>query len=104
MTCDSILTSFMAILDDPEGFEIAALARMVPDFHGMRVLEIGCADGWLTRKYAGPAASVVSIDPDEDSIASLRRELPYVDARAIGIHDLVLPPGSVDVALFAWSL
>jgi 2-polyprenyl-3-methyl-5-hydroxy-6-metoxy-1,4-benzoquinol methylase len=99
-----MLSSFMAILDDPEGFETATLARMVPDFFGLRVLEVGCADGRLTRKYVQRAASVVAIDPDVDAIARLADELPGVDARATGIHDLVLPAGSIDVAIFAWSL
>ncbi len=94
----------MALLDDPEGFETAALARMVPDFAGLRVLEIGCGDGRLTRKYWQRAASVVAIDPDADAIASLRDEFPAIDARAIGVHDLVMPARSIDVAIFAWSL
>ena len=94
----------MALLDDPEGHETAALARMVPDFAGRRVLEIGCADGRLTRKYWQQAGSVIAIDPDEDAIVSLRRELPQIDARATGIHELTLPARSVDIAIFAWSL
>ena len=94
----------MALLDDPEGHETAVLARMLPDLTALRVLEIGCADGRLTRKYWQRAASVIAIDPDDDAIASLRRELPQVDARAMGIHDLVLPARSIDVAIFAWSL
>ena len=99
-----MLSSLMALLDDPEGFETAALARMVPDFAGRRVLEVGCADGRLTRKYWQRAAAVVAIDPDADAIALLRDELPGVDARAAGIQDLVMPAGSIDVAIFAWSL
>ena len=94
----------MAIIDDPEQHEASALARMVPSFAGRRVLEIGCGDGRLTRKYARDAARVIAIDTDVEDIAELRRELPFVDARSIGIHDLVLPPHSVDVAIFAWSL
>jgi hypothetical protein len=30
--------------------------------------------------------------------------LPNVDARPIGVDDLVLPSHSVDVVVFAWSL
>ena len=94
----------MAIIEDPEQHEAAALARMVPSFAGRHVLEIGCGDGRLTRKYARDAAHVIAIDTDVEDIAELRRELPFVDARPLGIHDLVLPPHSVDVAIFAWSL
>jgi 16S rRNA A1518/A1519 N6-dimethyltransferase RsmA/KsgA/DIM1 with predicted DNA glycosylase/AP lyase activity len=94
----------MAIIDDPEQHEAAALARLVPSFAGRHVLEIGCSDGRLTRKYARGAAHVIAIDTDAEGIAELRKTLPFVDARPVGIHDLVLPPHSVDVAIFAWSL
>jgi 2-polyprenyl-3-methyl-5-hydroxy-6-metoxy-1,4-benzoquinol methylase len=94
----------MAIVEDPEGYEVAALARMVPSFAGTRVLEIGCGDGRLTRRYAAGAASVVAIDPQPDAIARLRAALPAVDARAVAIEDVALPRHSVDVVIFAWSL
>jgi 16S rRNA A1518/A1519 N6-dimethyltransferase RsmA/KsgA/DIM1 with predicted DNA glycosylase/AP lyase activity len=76
----------------------------VPSFASRRVLEIGCGDGRLTRRYAREAASVVAIDPDAVAIAKLDGELPNVDARAIGINELILPEQSVDIVLFAWSL
>jgi 2-polyprenyl-3-methyl-5-hydroxy-6-metoxy-1,4-benzoquinol methylase len=94
----------MAISEDPEAHEVAALARLVPSFAGLRVLEIGCGDGRLTRRYAPQAASVIAIDPSAGSVAALRAEQPAVDARAVGIEDLELPPGSIDVAIFSWSL
>ena len=94
----------MALLEDPEHNESRALARMVPSFAGRRVLEIGCGDGRVTRLYAASAASVVAIDPKAESVAALRAELPAVDARAIGIEDLDLPPHSFDVVIFSWSL
>ena len=53
----------MAIHEDPEQHEVAALARMVPSFAGLRVLEIGCGDGRLTQRYAARAGSVIAIDP-----------------------------------------
>ena len=94
----------MAIDEDPEGHEIIALSAMVPSFTGCRVVEIGCGDGRLTRRYASAAAAVIAIDPDANAVAELAGEFPNVAARAIGVHDLVLPPHSVDVVLFAWSL
>ena len=93
----------MAIEEDPESHEIAALDQLV-SFASCRVVEIGCGDGRLTRRYARSAASVIAIDPDADAVAELAREWPTVDARAIGVEELVLPPQSVDVVLFAWSL
>lgn len=94
----------MALVEDPEHNESLALSRMVPSFAGLRVLEIGCGDGRVTRLYARHAASVVAIDPKAASVEALRAEFPGVDARAIGIADLDLPPHSVDVAIFSWSL
>jgi 16S rRNA A1518/A1519 N6-dimethyltransferase RsmA/KsgA/DIM1 with predicted DNA glycosylase/AP lyase activity len=93
----------MAIDEDPEGHEIAALEAMV-SFASRRVLEIGCGDGRLTERYAHDAASVVAIDPDADAISALAMVLPKVDARAIGFEELTLPPASIDIVLFAWSL
>ena len=90
------------MLIDQEGHEVAVLASRLPP--GCRVIEIGCGDGRLTRKYARGAAHVIAIDTDVQDLAELRRELPFVDTRSVGIHDLVLPPHSVDVAIFAWSL
>ena len=94
----------MAIVEDPEEHEIAALRAAGASFASCRVLEIGCGDGRLTRRYALDAASIVAIDPDGDAIEELRRSLPGVDARAMGVEDLVLPDRTVDIVLFAWSL
>ena len=94
----------MAIDEDPEGHEITALSALVPSFAGCRVVEIGCGDGRLTRRYARAAASVIAIDPDAHAVAELAGTLPNVDARAVGVDELVVPPHSIDVVLFAWSL
>ncbi len=94
----------MAVIEDPEEHEIAALKAYAPSFAGARVLEVGCGAGRLTAFYAAEAASVIAIDPDREAIDELRADLPHVDARAIGIEELTLPPRSVDVVLFAWSL
>ena len=92
----------MAIDKDPEGYEVAALDSTEVAFAARRVLEIGCGDGRLTKRYAHVAGSVMAIDPDADAVAQLARDLPTVDARAVGIGELVLPASSVDVIVFAW--
>ena len=94
----------MAIREDPEGHEIAALASAGASFAGRRVLEIGCGDGRLTRRYARETASITAIDPDPDAIARLAAEWPAIDARAIPIDRLELSARTVDVVLFSWSL
>lgn len=94
----------MAIIEDPEGYELVAIGRIQPSFAGLRVLEVGAGDGRLTRRYGAGAASIIAIDPEEDDIAALRDEMPHVDARAVGVESLVLPDASVDLVLLAWSL
>jgi 16S rRNA A1518/A1519 N6-dimethyltransferase RsmA/KsgA/DIM1 with predicted DNA glycosylase/AP lyase activity len=93
----------MAIEEDPEGHEIAVLDP-VRSFGSRRVLEIGCGDGRLTRRYLEYAASVTAIDPDADAVRRLAREFPAIDARAIGIDHFAPPPEPFDVVLLAWSL
>jgi ubiquinone/menaquinone biosynthesis C-methylase UbiE len=94
----------MAVREDPEHNEDRALARLIPSFRGLRVVEVGAGDGRITRQFADVASSVIAIDPKAEDITALRAALPQVDARVVGIADLRLPPRSVDVAIFSWSL
>jgi 16S rRNA A1518/A1519 N6-dimethyltransferase RsmA/KsgA/DIM1 with predicted DNA glycosylase/AP lyase activity len=94
----------MAIIEDPEGHEPAAFDSAGVTFAGLRVLEIGSGDGRLTSQYIHHAASVIAIDPNGDAIARLSARLPTVDARVASFDAFEVPPHSVDVALFAWSL
>jgi 16S rRNA A1518/A1519 N6-dimethyltransferase RsmA/KsgA/DIM1 with predicted DNA glycosylase/AP lyase activity len=94
----------MAVLEDPEGHEVAALFSSPASIRSRRVLEIGCGNGRLTKRYAGMAGSIIAIDPDAGAVAQLARTIPNVDARPLGIRQLDLTPHSVDVVLFAWSL
>lgn len=94
----------MAVDEDPEGREIDALGTMIRSFDSLRVVEIGCGDGRLTRRYASRAKSVIAIDPDAAAVSALSAALPGVDARAIAVGELDLPLHSADVVIFAWSL
>ena len=94
----------MAIVEDPEGNEIAALIRMAPFLDGARVLEVGSGYGRLTARYAEKAKSIIAIDPDVDAIDELAHDLPDVAAHAVGFEAFDLQDASVDVVLFAWSL
>jgi 16S rRNA A1518/A1519 N6-dimethyltransferase RsmA/KsgA/DIM1 with predicted DNA glycosylase/AP lyase activity len=94
----------MAIVEDPEEREVAALMQVAPSIAGARVLEVGSGYGRLTARYADHAQAVLAIDPEAEAIEELARDLPHVTAQAIGIEDLSLAPGGVDVVLFAWSL
>ena len=94
----------MPIAEDPEQHEVRALAALVPSFAGLHVVEIGCGDGRLTRRYAARAASVLAIDPNADAVAALPGRMKNVEPRAVSIADLSVPPHCADVVLFAWAL
>ena len=87
----------MAIEEDPERYEAAAFTSAGVSFTTCRVLEIGCGDGRLTKRYADVAASVIAVDPDTQALAALATELPFVDSRPVAFDELVLPAHSVDV-------
>jgi ubiquinone/menaquinone biosynthesis C-methylase UbiE len=93
---------------DPEGVETRALSELAP-VAGLRVLELGCGDGRLTFGYAGDAASVLAVDPDEERIqkgrAALKPELAgKVTFVVAGAAEVDAPRASFDLALFASSL
>ncbi len=99
----------MARVTDPEGKELEALRRACVDFTDRRVLDVGCGDGRLVWRTAGPATSVLGVDADEESIATAIAETPpalahKVRFRAASIVDLDEPPAEFDLAFFTWSL
>lgn len=89
---------------DPEGYELDAVAARMPP--GAHVIEIGCGDGRLTRRYSDRVASVLAFDPDADAVAAFRAGgVPAnVDLRAMPVEEFEPPHGRVDVVLFSWSL
>jgi 2-polyprenyl-3-methyl-5-hydroxy-6-metoxy-1,4-benzoquinol methylase len=100
----------MAIRLDPENNETRALFALA-DFRGQRVLEIGCGDGRLTRRYTGRAAHVIAIDSFANSIARAQENLPAelrgrVDFQAISFADFAAAskPAQFDTVLLSWSL
>jgi ubiquinone/menaquinone biosynthesis C-methylase UbiE len=98
----------MATDIDPEGRETEALFAAA-DFEGAVVLEIGCGDGRLTRRYSSLSRRVAGIDSSADSViaagrarpADLIRRLAYVQASASA---LPIADARFDVAVFGWSL
>ena len=88
---------------DPERHEVAALR---PRLRPGTVVEIGCGDGRVTRRYAASVKSVIAIDPDAAAIAAFRSGgVPAnVDARVAPIDQFDLPGAVADTVLFSWSL
>jgi ubiquinone/menaquinone biosynthesis C-methylase UbiE len=93
---------------DPEGVELGTLKERAP-VDGLNVLELGCGDGRLTFQFAGAAASVFAVDPDEERIAKARASLPSeleekVAFAVAGAAEVEAPRRRFDLALFSWSL
>jgi 16S rRNA A1518/A1519 N6-dimethyltransferase RsmA/KsgA/DIM1 with predicted DNA glycosylase/AP lyase activity len=96
----------MPIQLDPEEREISALVELVPNLPRARVVEVGCGDGRLTRRYAARAASVFAFDPDEAAIAVLRADPPpgAIDICACAVDSVEIQKSSADVVLLSWAL
>jgi len=100
----------VAIRVDPENNETRALFDLA-DFAGRRVLEIGCGDGRLTRRYAAKVGHVTAIDPFSRGIARAREKLPaalrdQVEFQNISFTDFAsaAEPSLFGVIILSWSL
>ncbi len=91
---------------DPEGSELSHVLARVPPIDPCRVVEIGCGDGRLTRRFAASVASVLAFDPDEAAIAMFRAggADPHVEIRCASVDRVDVPDRSADVVLFSWAL
>lgn len=93
---------------DPEEAETRAIHDLI-DFTSRDVLEIGCGEGRLTRRFASAARSVLGVDLDAESIAQAPSRLPEslrsaVRFQVADIAALELPSETFDVAILSWSL
>jgi len=100
----------MTVRTDPEGNETDALFDLV-DVEGREVLEIGCGDGRLTRRYADRVARVTAIEPFGDAIARAQTwlsEAPNerIEFRHVAFEELAHASDAdvFDVTLLSWSL
>lgn len=100
----------MTVRIDPEGNETDALFDLV-EVEGREILEIGCGDGRLTRRYADRAAHVTAIEPFEGAIARAQKwlsEAPNerIEFRHVAFEDFVAASDAAvfDVTLLSWSL
>jgi 2-polyprenyl-3-methyl-5-hydroxy-6-metoxy-1,4-benzoquinol methylase len=100
----------MLYVKDSEGIQFAALQRLAT-LDGKRVLEVGCGDGHLTRRYVEQAAFVTAIDPGPEKIARAQQQTPEhllgrVEYVASSIEDFTRPGNErrFDTAIFGWSL
>ena len=92
----------MAIRGDSAGREAAYLLDMLPARPG-RVLEIGCGDGRLTRKYAVRAAQIVGIDLLDELSPADFADIPRGQCLAASALRLPFRDCAFDGAIFALS-
>jgi predicted RNA methylase len=93
---------------DAERAHLAAILRAA-DFRGRRVLEVGSGEGRLTWGFAPLTASVLAFDPDESEVAAARAACPEelrqkVRFEVAAAEEIEVPPSSVDLVFFSWSL
>lgn len=97
----------MAYWQDSVDEELKSLSRLADGFTNKRVLEIGCGNGRITRKYAHQAASIDAIDPDaakiEKAIALTSEEMTHVHYHPLAIEDFQATE-PYDLVILAWSL
>lgn len=96
----------MSVLIDRDGAELRALFAAT-DFRGSRVLEVGCGEGRLMRRYAHLPALVVGLDPNPQGLSAAAAStagLPAVRCVQAPAAPLPFRDGTFDVALFGWSL
>ncbi len=102
----------MTVQLDPEEQETQAVFKIAGDLAGLRVLEIGCGDGRLTRRYAERAGFVDAIDPDNERITRARQDQPATWESRVVFHNAGLDQfyarqkrkRKYDLAVLSWSL
>ena len=94
--------------EDPEQEEIRAINSHV-SFRDKDVLEIGCGDGRLSKKYWAEPGRLIGIDPDRKALKSAHESLHESLAKRVKFQEgtaekLEFDSGSFDVVFFTWSL
>lgn len=78
------------------------LEKMLPDFQGKRVLDLGCGFGWHCHYAIEHGAShVLGIDLSERMLeeARKRNDSPLIEYRRMAIEDYDYPPEKYDVVI-----
>lgn len=82
--------------------EWQTLKKMLPDFTGKRVLDLGCGLGWHC-KYAADngAVTVVGIDISEKmlNLARKKNTTPSINYNCLAVEDIDFPPDSFDIVI-----
>ena len=102
---------YSQMLRSTQGLEGAGewreLQKLLPDFSGKRVLDLGCGYGWHCGYAAGHgAAYVLGTDLSERMLetARIKNSAPAIQYRRSAMEDLTFPEGSFDVVLSSLAL
>jgi len=103
---DSFFDRYSSMARSVDGLKAAGewhiLRKMLPDFQGKRVLDLGCGFGWHC-KYAVEqgAESVIGIDISQKMIdeANVRNPSPRIKYICMAIEDYNFPTESFDVVI-----
>jgi ubiquinone/menaquinone biosynthesis C-methylase UbiE len=107
----TIETTPMLSFPDPEKIECDFFNRFA-DFHGKRVLEIGCGDGRTLSYYVNEAKWIVGLDNDRDEMIAARKDSRFLgengNRKPSFIHgdaaSLPFADSSFDLTILSWSL
>lgn len=83
------------------------LKKMLPDFHGKRVLDIGCGFGWhCSYAAAQGAACVLGTDISQNmlAVAKEKNTFPNVEYRQVAMEDMDFAENSFDVVISSLAL
>ncbi len=87
--------------------EWETLKKLLPDFRGKRVLDLGCGYGWHCIHAAEQGAqSVIGVDISGKMLEVARQKtaFPAVEYRLSAIEDVSFPPDSFDIVLSSLAL
>ncbi len=93
---------------DPEQTEVHYLQTFA-HLHNAHILEVGCGDGRMTRRYAHHTRQVAAIDPNPERLAlalDAQSSFSHLPITFIQTPAETLPfaTNTFDGSIFAWSL
>jgi 2-polyprenyl-6-hydroxyphenyl methylase/3-demethylubiquinone-9 3-methyltransferase len=79
---------------------LPAIETLLPEQRSLRILDLGCGNGFLAQHFAAAGHAVTATDPSTDGIELARRAYPGVRFEAVSGYDShthLMPPGGWDV-------
>ncbi len=87
-----------------------ALLEVCGDVEGLRVLDLGCGQGWFTRQLAGQGAHAIGVDISPEMLGHARRHererplgIEYIESDAAAVDER-WPEGAFDLVTGCMSI